>query len=262
MDLTELFLQVSRQMRADFEQARATMTHPGMKGAAFENAFRSFLRRYLPRTLDISQGILVDSKGQITRQLDVIISDALRTPIFFESEGTRVVPVEGTYAVIEVKAHLDTAEIGRIFENMLSVRALAKTAYVPNSGVIVNRKRMYGADWEIWPVNYFVFAIDSDLLEQCAAVIQQMHDARALPPHRRVDSVCVLNRGVVFNQVHTESGVGFDALPDHASVLRCVQTEHALLLFFALTSRYWFQAEMPSFQFTDYIKHVTFGHAE
>jgi len=60
-------------MRADFDETRKASEHSGFKGESFEEHFRSFLRKYLPKSLDISTGILVDAKGNSSRQLDVII---------------------------------------------------------------------------------------------------------------------------------------------------------------------------------------------
>jgi len=133
MNIVGIFDQVAQKMRADFEEAREALKHPGLKGTAFEETFRSFLRDYLPQSLDISTGTLVDAHGGVSRQLDVIISDSAKTPIFYRSGDIRVIPVECAYAVIEVKAYLDANELNRkggVFQNMESVRNLKKTAYI------------------------------------------------------------------------------------------------------------------------------------
>jgi hypothetical protein len=121
--------------------------------------FKRFLRSYLPATLDISTGIIVDSAGRSSRQIDVIISDAAKTPIFYRSSDNRVVPVEGVYSVIEVKATLDSRELERAFENMKSVRALRKTGYEIEDGPIVRSNTLYGRKWDIWPTNYLCLRI-------------------------------------------------------------------------------------------------------
>jgi hypothetical protein len=129
MNIDEVFNQVAEKMRSDLKQARGALSHAGMKGASAEDTFRAFLRDYLPRSLDVSSGVLVDAEGNVSRQLDVIISDAAKTPVLFRSEENRVLPVECAYAVIEVKSKLDTKELQGAFKNMLSVRNLKKTAY-------------------------------------------------------------------------------------------------------------------------------------
>ena len=221
-------------MRNDFEHARTALTHPGMKGSAFEQAFRDFLRKYLPKKLDISQGILVDASGATSKQLDVIISDALGTPIFYESGETRVTPTEMAYAVIEVKAKLDKGELDRCLQNMMSIRKLSKTAFQPGTEAPV---RMYGKVFTAWPVNYYIFAIDSAPLEKLREHLTECYSANASPTEQRIDTICVLNRGVILNQLKSDE---FGALPEPGSRVGSTETTRALLLFFALTSRYWF----------------------
>lgn len=84
MNINKIFDEVASQMRSDLEKARNALPHPGLKDSSFEDVFRKFLREYLPETLDISTGILVDANGNSSRQIDVIISDAAKTPIFLK----------------------------------------------------------------------------------------------------------------------------------------------------------------------------------
>jgi hypothetical protein len=150
-DISELFRIIADRMRADLRLARAALTHPGLRGASFEEAFRSFLRAYLPRTLDVSTGVLVDSQGRYSRQIDVIVSDAARTPLLYAVGETRVVPIECAYMAIEVKARLDSGALSQCVENMTSVRALEKRAYIYPDGVLQRTTTMYGMQWQYMP---------------------------------------------------------------------------------------------------------------
>lgn len=255
VDIVRIFDQVAEKMRSDLAEARSAMEHPGLKGASFEEVFRTFLRAYLPATLDVSTGIVVDSTGRSSRQLDVIISDAAKTPIFYRSGDTRVVPVEGVYSVVEVKANLTVQELQRAFENMKSVRALQKTAYVLDDGHIRYTKTMYGREWEIWPTNYFVFAFDSAPLDELRELLASWYNRDSLPEWSRIDTACVLNKGVILNQ---DANGYFDALPTAGSLVGSYETERALLLFYTSISRYMFQADMPLFRFSDYLGSLRF----
>jgi hypothetical protein len=124
VDLEGIFEEVSQEMRSDFAKAQQAMSHAGMKGEANEETVRQFLGQYLPKTLDVSSGVLVDSNGGQSRQLDIVVSDAFKTPVFFESGHMRVIPMECAYAVVEVKAYLGKSEIENAFQNMKSVKAL------------------------------------------------------------------------------------------------------------------------------------------
>jgi hypothetical protein len=253
--IVEIFDQVAEQMRSDLARARSALEHPGLKGSSFEEIFRNFLKEYLPKTVDISSGVVVDSQGRFTRQLDVIISDAAKTPIFYRSADTRVVPTEGVYSVIEVKANLDRQELERAFENIKSVPALEKIAYVRQTGAVVDTRVMYGLEWDGWPTNYFVFAFDSSPLDALTAKLEEKHAQEGLPLWKRIDCICVLNEGVILNRF---PGGKFDALPGPGSQLGYYKTQRALLLFYALISKYVFQAEIPHFRFTDYLGQLRF----
>lgn len=255
MKIAEIFDEVAQQMWSDFNRARSAVQHPGLKGASFEEVFRTFLRQYLPKSLDISFGVLVDANGNDSRQIDVIISDAAKTPIFYKSGDVRVIPVECAYTAIEVKACLNSSELDSVFENMRSVRRLEKKAYFKSTGVIKYRDKLYGKEWEIWPVNYFVFVFDSVGLESLASYIDQTHKAEHLPEWSRIDMVCVLDKGVILNRL---SNGQFSALPEPGSELHSQNTSRALLLFYTLISVYLNQARLPNFRFTDYLGQLSF----
>ncbi len=255
MDIVELFNGVSDRMRSDLALARSVLEHPGLKGSSFEEAFRRFLREYLPARLDVSTGAIVDSTGQSSRQIDAIISDAAKTPIFYRSGDERVVPVEGVYAVIEVKAKLTVAELKRSFENMKSVRELRREAHLSFTPFSQTRT-LYGRGWtDTWPLHFFVFAYDSTPLMTLMKKLSEMHARDDLPPWSRIDTVCVLNRGVIFNQL--PNGL-YGALPEPGSALGTINTKHALLLFYTLISHTLFQAEIPPFEFKKYLGQMAF----
>lgn len=255
MDLVQVFDSVAARMRADLDATRASLRHPGLKGGAFEESFRTFLRGYLPAALDISSGVLVDASGSQSRQLDVIISDAAKTPIFYASGSVRVIPVECAYMVIEVKARLESRDIDACFENMLSVRRLVKSAYLPQSDLIVHNVRAYGGQHPIWPVNYFVFAYDSPQLMTVAELIRTRTLSDGLPFTSRLDTVCVLNQGVICNRLADGS---IDALPAPGSDWQVCRTSKSLLMFYALLSNYFNQAWLPNFRFKDYLGKMEF----
>lgn len=255
MNIAEIFDEVADKMRSDAKQTRLALNHPGMKGSCFEELFRAFLRTYLPRSIDVSTGILVDSCGRSTRQLDVILSDANRTPVLYRQGDIRVIPVECVYSVIEVKAYLDAEELGRIFQNMLSVRSLEKEAYIRPAGQIINFVRLYGKDWDIWPTNYFVFAFDSIDLQSVAEHVASQHASRSLEEPCRVDCICVLDKGVVCNQLVDGT---FKGISEPGSKLFTCKTSRALLLFYTLISPYVHQSNLPSFDFGKYLGAMSF----
>lgn len=61
------------QMRARLDEIRATYEHAGDKGASVEDSFRTFLREYLPRRLDIGHGEIIDTENRRSKQTDIVI---------------------------------------------------------------------------------------------------------------------------------------------------------------------------------------------
>jgi hypothetical protein len=252
MELDKIFDQVSIKMRADLASARASLTHPGMKGDAIEECVRIFLRQYLPKTLDISSGILVDSDGRQSRQLDIVVSDAAKTPVFFQSEKVRVIPAECAYAIVEVKSSLDQLELEKAYQNMQSVKSLSKRAYFDELGAIRHTHTLYGKEWNNWPTHHFVFAFDSISLATLKDNLDELQKNQLV--WERIDSIYVLEKGVIVNVARD----GFSALPSQGSLTVVSLTNKPLLFFYTLLSMILNQAAMKNFNIQPYLGKIRF----
>ncbi len=62
-------------LRAALTQARAENDHAGVKGSRVDVAVREFLRKRLPRRLDVGHGEIVDQSGKRSNQIDVVVAD-------------------------------------------------------------------------------------------------------------------------------------------------------------------------------------------
>lgn len=257
MNLGKLFDEVSKKMNNDMNETRKAIDkHAGIKGASFEEIFRTFLRKYLPKAFDISTGFIVDSNGKQSRQLDVIISDAMRTPVFYEKGETRIFPVECVYAVIEVKAKLEASDLDGILENMLSVRRLTKKAYrsEPSYNPAFTAFPIYGKeDWEGYPINYFVFAFDSSDLKSLASILNEKHKERKLPLWSRIDGICVGRKGMITNIVNQPNLGIFYPLPQPNSQLVAEKAKRPLLWFYEMLMDCLSVAELHNFSLIQYM---------
>lgn len=254
MNLENIFEEVSIQMKSDFEKSKNALNHAGLKGASNEEIVKDFLRQYLPRNLELSTGLVVDSKGGVSRQLDIIVHDAAKTPIFYQSAETRVIPIECVYAVIEIKAFLDKGELQKAFQNMESVKCLEKVAFFEPNSAIIETKNLFGVEWSNWPISHFIFAFDSPGLDSIVGNLGAMQSH--LAAHLRVDSVCVLSKGVILNQA---SDGAVTALPSANTSLAYNETNKALLLFYTLISIVLNQASMKSFNIRPYLGNIRFS---
>lgn len=253
MFLKEIFDEVSIQMKSDFVKAQKSFSQPGLKGNANEDTVKEFLIQYLPKTMDVTTGILVDSTNNKSRQLDIIICDSAKTPIFCQSGEARVIPVECAYAAIEVKAYLDKAELEKAYKNMRSVKDLEKKAYFEPKGAIVSTNTLYGKAWSYWPIQHFVFAFDSPALITVRDNLNALQNHNET--HKRIDSICILEKGVIMNQ--TQTGM-LSALPGLGSKTVVSSTPKSLLLFYVLISTILNQANMNYFNLYPYIKEMKF----
>jgi hypothetical protein len=235
--LADLVDNTAQIMRLDLARIRLATRHAGLKGTGAEEILAQFLRTRLPSSLGVTTGHVVDANGQLSRQADVIIYDALRTPVLFQSalDGWDVVPAEGVLAVVEVKMHLRAADLPSIAANCKSVMDLDREAYI---GTPAPRFSAHGRSWPELPIYYSLFAFESDAT-YAASLNGLLKDCEV---HKRIGSVCYLDRGVNLHADMT-GGVGaFSALPTPLATLFDVPTTNALLVWFTSLSTVLFQA--------------------
>jgi len=108
--------------------SRQSVTHAGVLGEVNENRFIDILRRYLPKRYAVDTGIVLDSRGQTSHQIDVIVYDNQYTPTLLDQENHRFVPAEAVYAVFEVKPAINRTYLTYASKKVASVRRLKRTS--------------------------------------------------------------------------------------------------------------------------------------
>lgn len=104
--LKDLFWGLQNQMSAQLSTNREFILHPGSKGDSLEDTWIEWLRKYLPNRYCIDKAIIIDSTGQLSDQIDLVIYDQQYTPFVLTQNGIHYIPAEGVYAVFEVKPDL------------------------------------------------------------------------------------------------------------------------------------------------------------
>lgn len=242
---------VSAQLSASIEASRLAFDHNLTKGEAVESAMRSFFRKHLPDSIGVAHGQVIDRHGSMSKQHDVILYDARRTPILFADEESehRIVPIEGVIAVVEAKTNIQSRDIQVLIESARTLKGLDRSAYYFSDSPIQNYSFAYGRRWPVLPPMYFVLSFDGPLLSTLAEAMV-LHSL-LVPLEQRIDMVCVLQRGVIANS--DAEGGSVEALPFPGSKLLAKDTKHPLLLFFILLSRYVLQADLPPIAIQQYI---------
>ena len=95
----DIFEQAAKKLRQDFE-ALAVIPHRGAKGGESERLVREFLNRHLPGRFKAGAGFVIDKVGNVSRQLDVVIYDAMNCPVYRWSEEAAIFPADNVAAVI------------------------------------------------------------------------------------------------------------------------------------------------------------------
>lgn len=72
------------RMYAHFEGIKRR--HRGETGGRREDDLREFLRSFLPERLGIGSGEIAASDGSVSPQMDLIVYDALETPLLDQAE--------------------------------------------------------------------------------------------------------------------------------------------------------------------------------
>ena len=127
-DLREAFKARQKQLEADLGFGRTVASHPGTMGDATELDWRGMLNDFLPRRYKVSKAFVVDVRGGLSDQLDVVIHDRQYSPALFEVGGALFVPAESVHAVFEVKQEINKSYVDYTGEKVASVRSLHRTS--------------------------------------------------------------------------------------------------------------------------------------
>jgi hypothetical protein len=129
-------------MEAKLTFNRKVVKHPTAKGTATELEWIEMLSTYLPKRYCADCAFVIDSKGNISEQIDIVIFDRQYSPFILRQNGVTYIPAECVYAVIEVKQDLSKKNIEYAQKKAMSVRKLKRTSVpIPYAGGIFQAKK-------------------------------------------------------------------------------------------------------------------------
>ena len=133
--LTELLSGLHDDIQSRLAIARKSFAHPGTKGDASEGVWLELLQAYLPKRYQAEKAHVVDSKGEFSDQIDVLIFDRQYSPFIFHYQGQIIVPAESVYAVFEAKQTVNADLVEYAKGKVASVRSLYRTSLpIPHAG--------------------------------------------------------------------------------------------------------------------------------
>lgn len=128
INIKKLFTALDEEMRLKLSSKIDEIYHPTAKGDELELNWIGLLRAYLPERYTVDSGFVVDHKGNISEQIDIIVYDRHFTPFIFRGENVVYIPAEGVYAIFEVKPHFDQKNYNYAVKKLKSVKALNRTS--------------------------------------------------------------------------------------------------------------------------------------
>ena len=114
-------------LQSKLELSVQSVPHDPTMGAVNEAHFIDLLQRYLPDRYSVDSGIVIDSKGNTSDQIDVVIYDQIYTPTLLDQHNHHFIPAEAVYAIFEVKPEIDKGKLEYAANKAYSVRKLTRT---------------------------------------------------------------------------------------------------------------------------------------
>lgn len=126
--LEVLLASLHEDIQQRLSTVRRSLSHPGTKGDASESVWIDLLDKYLPKRYQAATAHIVDSLGQFSQQIDVVVFDRQYSPFIFNYEGQTIIPAESVYAVFEAKQTANAKLVAYAQEKAASVRRLHRTS--------------------------------------------------------------------------------------------------------------------------------------
>ena len=114
---------ISEMIKISYKVGAAVTDHYSILGDARESFIRDILEKFLPSSIAIGSGQIIDQYGGRSKQIDIIIYRR-EFPILKTFGAADVYLIEGVLATIEVKSMLDKDNLIMALENSKSVKKL------------------------------------------------------------------------------------------------------------------------------------------
>ncbi|WP_024336406.1 DUF6602 domain-containing protein [Desulfotignum balticum] len=104
------------------------IVHNGDRGEVNEEHFADAFRHYLPARYTVEKAAILDSEGNTSDSIDLVVFDRQYTPTLLDSDKHRYVPAEAVYAVFECKPTVNKDYLEYAADKAASVRRLKRTS--------------------------------------------------------------------------------------------------------------------------------------
>lgn len=126
--LSEIYTSMQEEMIGRLNIGTISFAHPGTKGDETELNWIQWFNDYLPKRYKVDKGIIIDSNGYQSNQIDIIIYDTQYSYLVLHHNNTLLIPAESVYAVFEVKPNLNKENMEYASAKVKSVRQLYRSS--------------------------------------------------------------------------------------------------------------------------------------
>lgn len=244
INLPNLYEQMQQEMLQQLKSGAAAFIQSGTKGDNTEVNWIDWFRAYLPKRYNVDKGIVIDSTGKQSDQIDLIIYDVQYSYLVFHQGDSILIPAESVYAVFEVKQDLNKERIEYAGKKAKSVRDLVRTsAPIRHAGGSYPPKELH----EIVAGILTTRSLWKDPI--VSNVVKYINNQER---HERMDFVCsvsnntfVIDNNVFVNEYDEKSN------PD---IKFCERNESLVFLLLNLLKRLQDIGTVPAINFSSYSK--------
>ena len=141
--LSELFSVLQTEMIAKANLS-TVLSHPTDRGDNLEQSWIDWFNTYLPKRYKANKATIIDSNGNVSDQIDLVLYDAQYSYLAFNQNGVLYIPAESVYAVFEVKQDISKEHMEYAGKKAESARILERTsAAIPYAGGIYPPKPLH-----------------------------------------------------------------------------------------------------------------------
>jgi hypothetical protein len=187
IDLGELYGSLQLQMKSRLMTGARHISHPGTQGDSTELNWLNMLNTHLPNRYQARKAQVLDSRGRLSYQIDIVIFDNQYSPLLLHQDAATYVAAESVYAVVEVKPSLNKRYIEYTGAGAESVRQLFRT-----SAPVVYVEGRYKPK-KPHRIQAGIITFSSDWRPPFGKPLQRTIEN--LAPQKRLDFGCVLDEG-------------------------------------------------------------------
>jgi len=113
------------------------VTHSSTIGDLRESYLRNFFQELIPNSVSLNSGFVGDAIGNISPQLDFVVTQNSALPVISMKDQLSIVPVESALLVAEIKSNLKTNDLEQVQKQNDSLTSLQISCNAGSNDLII-----------------------------------------------------------------------------------------------------------------------------